>query len=226
MKPLNKKVFCIILILLTGCMAIGMVDLIWQPGYIIKSLVKCFFFVILPFIHFKWSQYSACRQFFSWDRKSFFKALLLGTVIFMGIYGGYILLQPWLDLSSVTTSLETNAAINRSNYIYAAIYIPIINALMEEFYFRGFGFLYLKKYLNKKYAYWISAIIFALYHIPVVIGWFNPMLFLFVLISLFTGGLLFNLLDDKSETLYPSWFAHLCANVAINMIGLHLFRMI
>lgn len=56
-----------------------------------------------------------------------------------------------------------------------------------------------------------------------MITWFDIILLLLLICSLFVGGLIFDFLDDKSETIYNSWFVHMFANFAINTIGLILF---
>ena len=94
---------------------------------------------------------------------------------------------------------------------------------MEEFFFRGYAFIYLKKHTSKKVSYILSSLSFALYHIAMMITWFDIILLLLLICSLFVGGLIFDFLDDKSETIYNSWFVHMFANFAINTIGLILF---
>ena len=56
-----------------------------------------------------------------------------------------------------------------------------------------------------------------------MIGWGSRPLILLILAALFVGGVIFNLLNEKSRCIYPSWLVHLCANLAINTIGFILF---
>ena len=57
-----------------------------------------------------------------------------------------------------------------------------------------------------------------------MIGWFDWWLFALVLAALFVGGLIFNRLNEKQETVYTSWLTHMFANFAINIIGFTLMR--
>ena len=57
-------------------------------------------------------------------------------------------------------------------------------------------------------------------------GWFNIGLWILAIIGLFVGGCLFNLIDDKSKSIYPSWFVHMFANFAINTIGFIMFEIL
>ena len=97
---------------------------------------------------------------------------------------------------------------------------------MEEFFFRGFAFLTLKGVSSRRFAYFFSSGIFSLYHIAMMIGWFSPLVFIIVITGLFVGGLLFDYLNEKTGTIYPSWLVHMFANFAINTIGFILFGII
>ena len=50
-------------------------------------------------------------------------------------------------------------------------------------------------------------------------GWFSPWLFGLVLVGLTVGGIVFNLLNRWTGTIYCSWLVHMFANFAINTIG-------
>ena len=52
-----------------------------------------------------------------------------------------------------------------------------------------------------------------------MLGWFSPVLFLLALTGLAAGGMIFNFLNEKAETIYCSWLVHMFANFAINTIG-------
>ena len=57
-------------------------------------------------------------------------------------------------------------------------------------------------------------------------SWFSLALFLLLTAGLVAAGLLFNWLDSRTNSLYPSWFVHICANLAINSIGFLLFGLL
>ncbi|NMA90366.1 MAG: CPBP family intramembrane metalloprotease, partial [Amphibacillus sp.] len=51
-------------------------------------------------------------------------------------------------------------------------------------------------------------------------------LFILLVFSLFVAGILFNWINDKTGSIYGSYFVHAASNLAINTIGLHLFGII
>ena len=150
-------------------------------------------------------------------------ALGLCLGMYAVILGGYLLLKDVFDFSAITGALTGNIGVSRDNFVFVSLYISFVNSLLEEFFFRGFAFLTLMRMTTKRFAYLFSAAAFTLYHVAMMIGWFSISVFAIVLVGLFAGGLIFNYLNEKSGTIYPSWFVHMFANFAINTIGFLLF---
>src|SRR5690625_1768861 len=202
------------------------VDLWLAPNYWVKSGVKIVLFVIVPLglnRLFKWVSLKEIMTF----RKKWRWQIIGGSVlIYLFIVGVYLGFGSWFDLSSVTLMLEETLAINRDNFIFVALYIPIVNEFIEEFFFRGILFLALTKYIKTSYAYVISAGIFSIYHIAIMTSWFTLPLFVLLIVSLFVAGLLFNWINEKTGSIYASYLIHAAGNLAINTIGLHLFGII
>ena len=92
--------------------------------------------------------------------------------------------------------------------------------------FRGFAFGGLRGVVSGRAAYAFSAVIFAIYHVAIMSGWFSPLIFALMLIGLFAGGMIFNFIDDGAESVWPSWVIHIFANLGINTVGLMLFGII
>ena len=108
---------------------------------------------------------------------------------------------------------------DRGNFLFVSLYISFVNSLLEEFFFRGFLFVNLKGFSSRGFAYGFSAAAFSLYHTAMMLGWFHPVLLILVLGGLGIGGVLFNYLNEKHNTIYVSWLVHMFANFAINTIG-------
>jgi len=65
-----------------------------------------------------------------------------------------------------------------------------------------------------------------MYHVAMMVGWFSLPVFLIIVAGLFVGGIIFNVLNEKSSTIYPSWLVHMFANFSINTVGFILFGII
>lgn len=222
---LNKK-RNIILIVLLGCLIMGFIDAVIRPGYLIKSFIKIILFSIIPIIYSKYNKELNVSSLFKVkSKKEIFVAILAGSLVFTIIFGAYLLIGSFFDFSNVVSSLSQNAGVTISNFIFVAIYISFINSLLEEFFFRGFAFLKLKEVASRKFAYIFSSLVFALYHVAMMIGWFDISLFLLTMFGLFVGGLIFNYFNEKYKNIYVTWLIHMFANFAINYVGLMLFNM-
>ncbi|PKM69744.1 MAG: CPBP family intramembrane metalloprotease [Firmicutes bacterium HGW-Firmicutes-19] len=198
----------------------ALTDGIWQPGYAMKSAVKIFFFLGLPLFVLRKEQLS---NFFGFKKKMLPKLVALGLGIFAFILAAYFIIGPYFDFSSVVDGLQDQLGVNASNFIYVATYISFVNSLLEEYFFRGIAFIELKRCTSKRFAYVFSALMFALYHVAMLIGLFDWYLIALMLLALVVGGFIFNYINEKEESILASWTVHLFANLAINTVGLLLF---
>ena len=219
-----KKIYILLSVLLFS-LAVTFIDAVVHPPYFSKIPIKILFFLALPmlFFAFRREEWNEFKALFRFRKKGLFISFLLGTAIFSVILGGYFVLRGVIDFSGVTSSLTEGMGITADNFIWVAVYISVMNSFLEEFFFRGFGFITLKKYVNVRFAYFFSPVLFAVYHVGMLLGMFHPAVLVLILSGLIAGGLIFNALNDRFGNIYPSWFVHMAANFAINTIGLILF---
>ncbi len=204
---------------LVCCGIMALVDGLWQPGYAIKTAVKLAVFGLLPLVLTKAWGLISLKELFIFRKNGFVAALGLGLGIYALILGGYFALRNIFDFSQIAGSLTENAGVTKDNFLFVSLYISFINSLLEEFFFRGVLFRNIKDQTKPGYAYGISAVLFAAYHIAMMIGWFSFGLNALVLLGLTAGGLIFNWLNEKLGCIYGSWLTHMFANFAINTIG-------
>lgn len=204
------------------------VDGVILPPYLYKSIIKIVLFLLIPMIYFLIYKGKDVylKKLFVPKKKDFLLALLLGTGVFVVIMAAYFVFGAYINLSEIKDSLTSGIGVTADNFIYVAVYISFVNSLLEEFFFRGFAFLILKQEVSKKFAYIFSSAMFALYHVGMTSGWFNIFIYILAMLGLFLGGCIFNFLNEKCENIYPSWLVHMCANFAINTVGLILFGII
>jgi len=226
MKNNTKKSILMIVLIVAFCILMAVIDGIFKADYFIKSVIKLVLFLVLPFVYSFYDKDIAIKEIFKPKKNGIKLALLLCVSVYTIILGGYLLLKDVFDFSAITDSLTNNIGVTGKNFIFVSLYISFVNSLLEEFFFRGFAFLTLKRITSRKFSYLFSAAVFAIYHIAMMIGWFKLDVFLIVMAGLFAGGLIFNYLNEKSETIYPSWLVHMFANFAINTIGFMLFGII
>lgn len=216
----SKKALYIVTSVVCACILMALVDGLWQPGYLIKSICKVMLFlgVMLIFTLIHKNELNGIKKIFIPSKKGVLVSLLLGVGVFAVILGAYFILRGFYDFSSIAGLIE-DIGVNGNNFVYVAIYISFMNSFLEEVFFRGFAFLILKKHSSRAFAYIFSALLFAAYHVAIMNGWFNIPLFLLAMLGLFAGGIIFNFLNEKFNCIYLSWTVHMFANFGINTIG-------
>jgi len=225
---MNKKKLYILTSILIFALFVCLIDAVIKPNYFVKIPIKIVFFLILPVLFFLFNKNdtSEFKKLFVFKKKGFITSIALGITVFIVIMVGYLLTRNLIDYSNVTSSLTESMGITADNFIYVAFYIAIFNSFLEEFFFRGYGFITLKKYSSRKFAYLFSSGVFAVYHIGMLVGMFNIDALLLLLAGLIIGGCIFNYLNERNDNIYSSWFVHMFANFAINTVGLILFGII
>lgn len=226
MKNIVKKRCFIAALIVICCAVMAFVDGVLMPDYFVKSAIKLVLFLVLPSVCFVFDKNIKLRELFLLKKRELLPAFVLGLSVYILIVAGYLLLKNDLDFSQITVTLGENIGVTGSNFVFVSLYISFVNSLLEEFFFRGFAFLTLKKTASRRFAYIFSAAVFAVYHVAMMIGWFGPALFAIILAGLFAGGIIFNYLNEKSGSVYPSWITHMFANFAINTVGFMLFGII
>ena len=214
MKKYKLLIITIFLILI-----MSVVEIFIKPNYVIKSIIKIICFFVIPLLIAYKDKNINIKSFLKFSKKSIRVALGLGILIYLIIIGSYYVLNNYFDFGNIVSSLNETLKINKSNFIFVALYISFVNSLLEEFFFRGFIFTNFKTKFSRKYTYILSSLLFSLYHISIMNNWFNVWLIMFALIGLFIGGLIFNYFNEKENNIYVSWLIHMFANFGINTIG-------
>ena len=220
----KRSTILVLIVTIICCLAMALVDGVIRPGYAVKSAIKIALFMLIPLIASRLDRCVLYLQLLRPKKKGLLPAIALGIGIYVVILGGYFLVSPFFDFSQIAGALTDNAGVTKDNFLYVSLYISFANSFLEEFFFRGFVFTNLKQYSGRKLAYIFSAAAFSLYHVAMMIGWFSPALFLLVMVGLVVGGMIFNCLNEKLDTIYCSWLTHMFANFAINTIGFMLLK--
>ena len=220
-----KRSISIMISVFIFSLAITLIDAFVQPNYFIKIPIKIVFFLALPMMFFiiHKEDFADFKKLFVLKKGGLLKSLILGVGVYAVILLGYLFTRNIIDYSNVTSSLTEGMGITAENFIFVSLYISLMNSFLEEFFFRGYGFITLKKYTSRKIAYIFSSSIFAVYHVGMLIGMFQFGALVILLLGLIVGGCIFNYLNELNDNIYPSWFVHMFANFSINTVGFILF---
>lgn len=221
-------------LILYSLAAVGLlfyVERVLAPGYGIKSILKLLAFLAgSAWVQRRWGAGSAGvhAKGSGQGGPSWKRLFLLGMGAFCAVLGAYFLLRGQIDLKAIQGQLEETLDIDAGNFIWVGLYIIAVNSAAEEFFFRGFLFLNLRRNpsVSRTAAHGISAGLFSVYHIAIFKSWFELKVMLLALAGLFATGVFFNWLDERRESILSSWIVHACGDAAIIAIGLHMFGLL
>lgn len=200
--------------------------LLYTPfnNYLYTSAFKVFIFILFPIIYCKTSKQVTFKELLSlflFDKKIFKIPLLLGLGVFTFITALFAILMPFFDREEIVTVLANNS-ITPQNAIFVFFYIVIINAALEQFFFRSFVFTQLHRMKFARYAHLYSAVLFSFYHIPILFHAISPGILVLCTAGLVVAGLIFNALTIKFNSVSAALVVHISANFALNlMIGIN-----
>lgn len=205
-------------LVLVCCVVMAFVETVVEPVYAVKSAAKAVVFLLFPLTFAKAASIRLFDRSFAFNKKSVLKLLALGASIYAIIIGGYALTTNIFDYASLVASLSADQKVDNGSFIWVALYISFGNSFLEEFLFRHVSFLQLSKYAARKTAYLFSSILFAVYHIAMIGASFPLPLLLLAVAGLTVGGLIFDYVDERDQTIYNSWIIHMFADFAIMTI--------
>jgi membrane protease YdiL (CAAX protease family) len=197
-------------------------EYILDLSYVSKQLIRIPFMVIIPFYFLKQSKspiltrVAVFKSTFSDIRIS----LIAGLVVYVGAIGGYALIYQVSDASLITTTLDS-IGVTKQNIIYVGLYLSFVNVLLEEFFFRGFLYMSIEKY-NIVAAYLVSSFMFAFFHVGIVSGYFELLIFILLIIGLMIVGAFLIFVNRLGKGLINSYIVHMFADLAMFTIGYYL----
>ena len=213
-----RKSLGLISLIIISCIVMAIIEVIIEPAYFVKSVLKIVFFLFSPLVFMKLQKQRVFADTFSLNKKRILKLLELGLIIYVIIMAAFFITKRIFNYSSLVNSLSADQKVSQNSFILIALYISFCNSLLEEFLFRFVAFIKLSEYTTKNIAYIFSSCMFALYHIAMIGSSFPVPLLLLALVGLAVGGGIFNYVDHKSRNIYNSWIIHMFADFAIMTI--------
>jgi len=193
-------------------------------GYAYTSGAKIALFLLGPAAYLALSQDRPFRDLFrgAGNGKALKLPLILGFSAFAAIAVIFAFLRPFLDREMILGALEHNG-ITGKNFPLVFVYVVLINAALEELFFRGFIFIGLRRAGRNRAAYGVSALLFALYHMAILNNALAPGMFVFCIAGLVAAGWLFSALTVRSGGIAGSLIVHVSANLALNLIVVYYY---
>lgn len=228
-KKISLKAFALITAAAAACLIYFWVARILKLDYQTKSLIKLALFLGLPLFSWFAVQRKSLKDLMEHllpGKGQYFRLLMAMAAGVLVIVLANLLIEPLCSLfgvSSIIDEIQNRTHTDRRQLLLALFYIPLINALAEELFFRNFCFLELADMGYRQAAFIFSAVLFALYHLSIFQNWFSPPVLILTLGSLFICGLFLNRIVHRDRHIVGVWMLHGLVNVAIISISLQFF---
>lgn len=214
-KEKKKEKLFVFSSMLLFTVLMSLIEYLLRPNYLFKCLIKLSLIaamIILYGILYKPDLKGKLSLRFPKDRR--FYLFLIG--IYLLVLSGFFIFSGRLDLPGIRDSLMEKEGLSRQNCLYVFAYIIFVNSFIEELFFRVYPLLSGEDELSSMV---LSSLLFSFYHMGIISGWFDLLVYLLSLLALFVAGMFLHLADRHYKTYTAGWLIHMFANLAINTIG-------
>jgi membrane protease YdiL (CAAX protease family) len=197
--------------------------------YSFKSLMKVILFLGIPAICLHIEQVGCKRELERLfrtkkrEKRILLRILLVGSAI---IVAANLLAKPLIasfGIAGIMAEIKARAHTDARAFFGAMVHIPLVNALVEELFFRGFLFMHVFQQGYPRTAMLGSSILFSLYHLAMFRGWFPWPILIVILGALFLAGILLNQLLLTWQRITIGWLLHGLANLAVLLLAWRVF---
>ena len=143
-------------------------------------------------------------------------AILLALVI---IIAYWLFARPYVDFTALQSMLTGVGVDSVSKYLLLALYLTLVNSLMEEYVYRWFIYTQLAALIPKMAAVVCSAVIFTLHHTLVLSAYIPWGFNLLASLGVFTGGLIWSCLYARYYRIWPAYISHIGADIGVFVVG-------
>jgi membrane protease YdiL (CAAX protease family) len=141
----------------------------------------------------------------------FFAAVVLATNALVG--------ERWLDPQALREVLARAGLDSPGRYLAIAVYIALVNSLLEEYVWRWFAFQQAERAVGAGLGVPLAALCFTLHHVLVFAIQLGPELAALGSVAVFVAGCLWSWLYARWRSIWPGWVSHVLVDVAGLWIG-------
>jgi len=137
---------------------------------------------------------------------------IAAVVIFWGAY--YLLSDLLLDKAMIAEKIGKQFSVTAGTVLLIAPVTIFANSLLEEFFYRGFGFGLLVR-RHRWLGYLLPAAAFTLQHTLFIYHWVTPVPFAMAVVSLLIFALVLEKTYEAADSLVAPWVVHILGDVAM-----------
>lgn len=218
-------------LLLYGLLACSFLYMIEQGigvSYAIKAGFKIVLFLCVPLVFMQKAGHDSLREILGLDHidlKDVNMGIKIGLIAFGVLIALGVFFAPTIDFDSIRQELSEKLHVTVRSFIFVGLYITFVNSLLEELFFRGFLYGFLKRSGWSTVAMFFSSLLFGVYHMAMFQTWLSPGLVILCVIGLIIVGIFFNYINNKTSTFLNSWIIHIIADSAIMLFAFKMLYM-
>jgi uncharacterized protein len=195
--------------------------------YPVKAAIRLILFMSLPLLYNRVWQKLSWRQIWCQlmpKRRQLRRLLLTLLIGSASIALINLLAEPVCRLLGVADDLQNMIAqtsLSQGFLQIVLLYVPLVNALGEEMFFRFGLYLGLADLGSERGATLFSAGLFSLYHLSIIKTWFSWPILLAMLAGLFIAGLFLNHIARRDKHILGIWLIHGLVNSLVISLSMH-----
>ena len=150
--------------------------------------------------------------------------IIIGLLMFAAIIFVYwFLLRHWIDVNVVRERLDRVVQLDRTSFILAGIYFTIINALIEEYFWRWFVYSRCKELVSDSVAVWLTALFFTLHHTIGLAFFTDWRTTLVSSLAVFIAGVIWSDYYRRYGSIWSNYISHAIADLALHLVAWQVF---
>lgn len=131
----------------------------------------------------------------------------------------WIVARPLVDPSGLREAAAAGGFGDKTAYLWMAVMICGVNALLEEYAFRWFLYGRCRALLGPVPGAVLGALIFTAHHVFVLTRYVDTGLVVLGSVGVFVGGLLWTWLYERRDSVWPAYVSHIVVDIALLAIG-------
>ncbi|EJL46162.1 CAAX amino terminal protease family [Brevibacillus sp. CF112] len=174
--------------------------------------------VAIPLLHGWWEKSLQEHWRLAWglfEKRGALFGIGLGLLFFTGILTGlWLILQAEGRPDIVRAGLES-WGVNRNWIGLFALYLVVVNSLLEELFWRGFVLQRMLRSLSRVVSVLLTSFFYTLYHLIITTALFGVWQGLLLTTAVYGAGVIWGWMKGLFPSIYPTWFSHLLADLGL-----------
>lgn len=156
---------------------------------------------------------------FDWITGTVIGLLMFATII--AVY--WLLLRHWIDVDIVRERLRKITNIDRQTFVWGGAYFTLINALIEEYFWRWFVYSRCEKLVSGKIAVFLTALFFTLHHTIGLAAFTDWRTTLIGSLAVLIAGVIWSEYYRRYRSIWSNYFSHAIADLALHIVAWQVF---